>query len=226
MDILCRLAVPVRADEHCPPIERPKRSVAVTFDDGLTSFADNAWPELEKRGIPATVFVVADKVGIVPDWVSYKPGLMPTERTLSLDQLRQLPWSVTIGSHSLTHQMLTTLSETESRHELQASRRRLEAMLQRRIDLFSFPYGECSDRLVDQCRQAGYTRVFTSLPRLAFSDPEEFVTGRIDVQPTEWSIEFRLKTVGAYRWLPYAFSFKRVVLRALMPLNRWNVELD
>jgi peptidoglycan/xylan/chitin deacetylase (PgdA/CDA1 family) len=212
LDILGRLAVPVRADSRCRTTGT-KGCVAVTFDDGLTSFAENAWPELDKRGIPAAVFVVADTIGKVPDWVNYTPGSMPTERTLSLDQLRSLPDSVMIGSHSLTHQLLTDLCEADSFHEIQASRCRLESVLQRRIDLFSFPYGECSDELIEQCERAGYARVFTSLPQLAFSQPDEFVTGRVDVQPTEWSIEFRLKVVGAYRWLPYAFDVKRAILQ-------------
>jgi peptidoglycan/xylan/chitin deacetylase (PgdA/CDA1 family) len=33
------------------------RSVLVTFDDGYRDFADNAWPILERQGIPVTLFV-------------------------------------------------------------------------------------------------------------------------------------------------------------------------
>lgn len=223
MDLLCRLAQPVRADVRAP-LGPSGRHVAVTFDDGLTSFVDIAWPELEKRGIPATVFVVAARIGSPPAWANYKPGSRPTERTLSLDQLRQLPDAVIVGSHSLTHQMLTDVSAAESRHEIHESRGQLEAMLGRRIGLFSFPYGERSDDLIEQCRTAGYERVFTNLPLLAFSKPDEFVTGRVDVQPTDWPIEFRLKVVGAYRWLPYAFALKRALSRAFTGDRRRNLQ--
>jgi len=36
--------------------------------------------------------------------------------------------------------------------------------------------------------------------------------GRVRVDPTDSPIEFRLKLLGAYRWLPLAFSWKRRLL--------------
>jgi peptidoglycan/xylan/chitin deacetylase (PgdA/CDA1 family) len=35
----------------------PRRAVLVTFDDAYRDFVDNAWPILQRRGIPATLFV-------------------------------------------------------------------------------------------------------------------------------------------------------------------------
>ncbi|HEV2395325.1 MAG TPA: hypothetical protein VGS27_00100, partial [Candidatus Sulfotelmatobacter sp.] len=66
-----------------------------------------------------------------------------------------------------------------------------------------------NQRLLDICRATGYRRVFTILPRLAFSSPQEFATGRVAVDPTDWPLEFRLKLLGAYQWLPYGISAKR-----------------
>jgi peptidoglycan/xylan/chitin deacetylase (PgdA/CDA1 family) len=40
------------------PLERPL--AAVTFDDGYSDMRDHAWPLLQKKGIPAALFVVAD----------------------------------------------------------------------------------------------------------------------------------------------------------------------
>ena len=59
------------------------------------------------------------------------------------------------------------------------------------------------------CREAGYEGLFAILPELAFTDPQEFVTGRVGVNPSDWALEFRLKILGAYRWLPIVFSWKR-----------------
>ena len=48
-------------------------------------------------------------------------------------------------------------------------------------------------RLVRECREAGYERVFTIAPSLGLREPDEFETGRVAVDPTDWPIEFRLK---------------------------------
>jgi hypothetical protein len=54
MDIVLRCATPVRADSDAP-LTGSENYVAVTFDDGLTSFLENALPELEIRKIPAAL---------------------------------------------------------------------------------------------------------------------------------------------------------------------------
>jgi peptidoglycan/xylan/chitin deacetylase (PgdA/CDA1 family) len=100
------------------------------------------------------------------------------------------------------------LPEEQARVELFDSRNKLRTLLNRDITLFSFPYGATSQRLVDLCREAGYERVFTIIPTLALSDPCEFITGRIAVDPTDWPVEFRLKLLGAYQWLPKIFKLK------------------
>jgi glycosyltransferase involved in cell wall biosynthesis len=57
-------------------------------------------------------------------------------------------------------------------------------------------------------KEAGYQRVFTVEPVTAFSEPSEYVTGRVPVDPTDWPIEFRLKMLGAYRWLAPVFEWR------------------
>lgn len=209
MDMLLRWTKPVAADrmEACQPGER---CVAVTFDDGLESVAENALPELERRKIPASIFVVVQSLGKYPIWMSDSPFSAPTERVISLEQLRELPSElVTIGSHSLTHPKLSELDLAEARREIRDSRTQLRNILGRDVLLFAFPYGAFNETLVEHCREAGYERVFTTLPTLTLTDPGAFAFGRVTVEPTDWPVEFRLKIRGAYRWLPSAFALKR-----------------
>lgn len=209
MDMLLRCAKPVASNytETCSPGER---CVAVTFDDGLESVIENALPELERRSIPSTIFVVPESLGKFPIWMAGPSPSNNPGRVMSLGQLRNLRGSlVTVGSHSLTHPNLSKIAIAEAREQIFRSRALLTEMLGKEVLLFSFPYGAFNQELVSCCREAGYERVFTSLPILALTKPDEFVLGRVGVEPTDWPIEFRLKLAGAYRWLPAAIEMKR-----------------
>ena len=209
MDLLVRWAKPVAANrtEVCQPGEK---CVAITFDDGLDSIVENALPELQRRKIPATMFIVVQSLGRYPIWMPAPPDSLHGERVISLEQLRKLPSDlVTIGSHSLTHPNLCDLDAAEARTEIRNSRTELSEILGKDVLLFSFPYGAFNETLVRFCRDAGYERVFTTLPNPALIVPGEFILGRVAVEPTDWLLEFRLKIAGAYRWLPAAFALKR-----------------
>ena len=213
MDTLLRWATPVSADFKSIPADGTP-CAAVTFDDGLQSFALNALPELEKRDIPASLFVVAGKLGCYPDWSErVRTQTSYREPMLTEQELRQIPGSITIGSHTLTHPVLTQIGEAEARQQLIDSRIQLQNILGREVTLFSFPHGAFNDDLIESARAAGYERVFTIQPKLGF--PDEFVIGRVSVDPADWRLEFLLKLCGAYRWLAPASTLKRKVFKSL-----------
>jgi len=206
MDQLLSYAKPIAANEAAQ-LQPGTRHAAVTFDDGFKNFYECALPELVKRGIPATMFVITDVIG-----KAFGPAGYP-EEVMSLEQIRALPENlVTIGSHTMTHPLLPSINLDEAKREIALSRAKLEEQLHRSIVLFSFPYGGFNQKLVELCQEAGYQRVFSTLPHFAFKEPKEFVTGRVRVDPTDWPLEFRLKLAGAYRWLPWAFELKRKAL--------------
>lgn len=184
-------------------------SVAITFDDALESFAENAVPVLQQLNIPATVFVVTDALGSRPAWgESYYD---PEERVMSDEQLLNLPSLISVGSHTLTHPNLVALSEEVAAREITESRKKLESLLQRPIATFSFPHGKFSGSTVRQCREAGYERVFTIEPALLSADQPEFVAGRVAADPWDWGLEFRLKIRGAYCWERGSRAAKRKI---------------
>lgn len=212
MDILTRLTEPVKLDVHSA-LDEGVRYSAVTFDDGLQSILENAIPELRKRNIPATLFITSGSLGRAPEWWPELSQDESNDSVVSAEQLQQLPKDlVTVGSHTITHPMLPYLSEQEAKRELLGSRIELEQLLKCKITLFSFPFGAFNNDLVQWAREAGYERVFTSQPTLAFPNSKQFVTGRVPADPTDLPLEFRLKLLGAYRWLPYAIIFKRWIL--------------
>jgi len=212
MDDLLRFAEPTTAARRSP-LGSGKHYAVVTFDDAYQNIVVNALPALQTRRIPASVFVVPDMLGRTTHLSDTSTSSSDDRKVMAIEDLQSLSsdW-VTIGSHSLTHPYLTTLSPKEALHELTESRRVLEEALHRPVGLFCFPYGACSEELFRLCRHVGYDRVFTTIPQFAFSDSSEFVTGRVRVDPTDWRLEFRLKLLGAYRWLPLAWGIKRRIL--------------
>lgn len=118
----------------------PRRSVAITFDDGYRSVLTRALPVLEARGWPFTVFVNTDAID--EGYGGY----------LSWDELRTLAErGASIGNHSVTHAHLVRRQEgeTESRWrrrvagEIDGATERLEAEVgDALIPAFAYPYGE------------------------------------------------------------------------------------
>jgi peptidoglycan/xylan/chitin deacetylase (PgdA/CDA1 family) len=200
MDDLLRLAKPVPAGLYGLP-DSPAHYCAVTFDDGFVSVLENALAELELRNIPATFFVPTGCLGCPPAWVKADSPARH-QRVLSAEQLAGLKDHrlLRIGSHSISHTNFLKLDSAQARHELEQSKAQLEAILGRKIGLFSFPHGECDAATIALARAAGYDRVFTINPRNAFTSADNFVQGRVLVDPADWPLEYRLKLLGAYRW--------------------------
>src|SRR3954451_5696930 len=140
-----------------------RRTLAVTFDDGLRSVLERAFPLLEQLGLPATVFVPTDLVGVkeplswggVERWGggSYEQELHP----LDWDELRRLHaagWE--IGSHTRTHARLTPLDDALLADELAGSRERLSAELGAPCRTLAYPFGEADERVIAAAGAAGY----------------------------------------------------------------------
>jgi len=69
-------------------------------------------------------------------------------------ELRSLdPAVITIGSHSMTHPVLPSLSEPDIEIELRESRRILEAKLDRPVEYFSYPNGDLDWRTLAVARR-------------------------------------------------------------------------
>lgn len=151
----------------------------VTFDDAFQSVADNAVPLLESYRIPFTCFVATDFIG--------KSGY------LSLSSLRELADNdlCTIGSHTLTHPLLSACDQEQSRNEIETSREKLQEILGRPVDLFAYPYGSfyaCSKINIEHARSAGYEFAFSTVNRPVGNLKKEnrWYLPRINVIESNW----------------------------------------
>jgi peptidoglycan/xylan/chitin deacetylase (PgdA/CDA1 family) len=81
--------------------------------------------------------------------------------TMDWDDLRSLDCDlITVGSHTLSHPILTSLNADEMELEIAESRRCLEQQLQRKADFFCYPngaYGKRAYQLVQKTYRAAVT---------------------------------------------------------------------
>lgn len=133
----------------------PERFAVLTFDDGLQDFLTGAFPILDAFGFPATLYVVAGRIGSSSVWLG---PLGEGERPmLDADQLRHLAQSgIEIGGHSMTHPELDALSLADARAEITESRRVLEDILGSPVVSFAYPHGYNSRITRRIVAEAGY----------------------------------------------------------------------
>lgn len=130
--------------ENLLRVPETERRIAITFDDGYKDNLTVALPLLEKYDLPMTLFVAA--------------GFIGRDNFLSAEDLRTLARHrlVTIGSHGLSHPHFTELSEAEARFELTESKRQLEEITGKKIDLLAWSYGDCNPALERLSAECGY----------------------------------------------------------------------
>lgn len=92
------------------------------------------------------------------------PVLPPADcRAATWDQIREMAGGgIEIGSHTVTHPILTHLSSKPLEDELRNSRNRLEQELDREIALFCYPNGDYNVRVRDGVARAGYRVAVTT----------------------------------------------------------------
>lgn len=215
MKTLIKLAQPISA-VRCQELFRGTY-IALTFDDAFSSFVRNAWPILRDLRIPVTVFVPTSYLGRQSAWVDYGGDNPVGEEVMSAKTLLEIAADelLDIGSHTATHADLVNLTDETVRQELKASRETLETMLGREIDSISFPYGSFGDRELRFAREAGYRYQFSVLPRRSSAVYCEGLIGRVSVHATDSAAEFRLKVLGAYRWVGIASDLKHRIREIL-----------
>lgn len=136
---------------------------AVTFDDGYASQLASAVPVLLDERIPATFFVLADRLGGRARWAreSREALPVPNERLLAEEDVRRLAeLGFEVGSHGSTHASLAE-PDVNLQREVADSRRRLQDIVGRKVRAFAYPYGQHTPAAVDAVRRAGYEAAFT-----------------------------------------------------------------
>ena len=131
----------------------PPRAVVLTFDDGAESSFSVALPELRKRNLRGTFFIVTGLVGVDEAHRRVEGGV----RYLVWPEVVALARAgMEIGSHSVDHARLADLPAERIREELVESKRALEQHLGTPVEFFAYPFNAVRSPVRAAIIAAGY----------------------------------------------------------------------
>ena len=136
-----------------------KKQIVLTFDDIFESAFINAFPLLEERGIPYTVFISSEYID--------KPSFVTAS---NIEQLKSSALC-TIGFHGEKHLMMRGLSDNEIAQV--TSQKRFESEFNVKCEAFAFPYGS-----IYACPKRAYKEVFKNSYRYVFSTVNSSTTSK------------------------------------------------
>jgi len=156
--------------------------ILLTFDDGFANNFGNALPVLRAHGAPALFFVSTQHVIDPHDWLGFVrdqvrgswgsiesvPPAIAADwyDGLSLDEIRACAADplLTIGSHGVTHAVLTECTTERVASVLADSKRYLEEASGQPVEYFAYPKGLYDAGAVRLVEAAGYRAAFTIDP--------------------------------------------------------------
>ena len=180
----------------------PSRCVALAFDDGLLDNYTHVFPLLLQYGMRATFYVVPG-YDRVTRWVAPQtgrwsdlpaPGFTIPFASMGTDQRRELArHGMEIGSHSLTHRMLTRVPRDELIREVRDSKEVIEQELGTSVKTFCYPRGRFKPVVVRAVRNAGYLGACSTLPGYYRAGLPRYVLPRFLVEDADY---FRAVLLG------------------------------
>lgn len=190
-----------------------KRYTVITFDDGYADFYSHAFPELNRWGFTATVFLPTAYIGRVPTQFCGKD-------CLTWGQIRELRrCGISFGSHTVTHTRLSSLDAASMNSEIASSKQTIDDNLGESIDSFAYPFAfpEANTSFIrilrDTLVTSGYSNGVST--RIGTARPEDdcYFLRRLPINSSDDSRLFRVKLQGGYNWL-HAVQRASKVLRA------------
>jgi peptidoglycan/xylan/chitin deacetylase (PgdA/CDA1 family) len=176
----------------------PRGMAALTFDDGFTGVLEHAVPELQRHGMPMTVFLVAQTLtdeGLGAWWVRTPPPWPLT--TLTVEEVLHLrDVGIDLQSHSWAHQDLPELDEDACEQDLRNSREFLEDLLHAPVPYLAYPRGLHDEKVRRAAGRAGYSHGF-ALPESP-EEVDEYAVPRVGIHRGNGTRTLALKAQRRY----------------------------
>ena len=155
----------------------PSKPIVLTFDDGYADFYTTALPILRSHEFTAVSYVVSGFIG----WQYYMSAAQIVEAQNA---------GIEIGSHTVGHVNLTSVSNDWLRYQLVASKRALETLLGRSVVSFCYPSGRFGAREMAAVQAVGYQSATTTMGGTWHSLRDRYAWTRVRVSGGENLTDF------------------------------------
>jgi len=185
-----------------------KAMIAVTFDDGYTSWHEIAAPVLEDLHIPATFFVCSGFIGLhgeeekqfIRKCLRRQQDVKSLTKT-QLSDLANCPL-FKIGGHTVHHIDLGQCGDKERfEFEIHGDRQRLQDWTGKAIRWFAYPFGmkhHISDAAIEVVEKARFMGAFTLIPQFLDEYTDRFRIGRDGFDVEDSGVLWRAWLQGGY----------------------------
>lgn len=177
----------------------PKKSIAITFDDGYEDNFTNAFPILQKYNVKSTIYLVVDRHN--REWSSKRKsknntGELVKEPKLTDSQVKTMIESglLEIGSHTITHDNLSNISQKQKHDEIYKSKTIIEENFNIECNSFCYPFGIIDINDWKLVKEAGYTNATTTekgIDNLQTINP--YLISRVTISGKDNFYAFKLK---------------------------------
>ena len=188
----------------------PDYSVVLMFDDGFKDFFSVVASELQRRKLPATIFVITD--------YTTDPVALNGEEYLTWEEIEALAAvGVQIGSHTCTHPRLLDLPPHDIIRELANSKGAILSHVGQTDVALSYPFGQSSERISKIARSLGYCCAITGDLGPNSPGDDAFRLKRTVISSRDDVASFAARISGLTWWFS---ALRRLFRRPLKELNK------
>lgn len=186
--------------------------VAITFDDGYLDNLNVALPVLEKYQLPATIYVTSEFASQSRSHYRY-----PNEAErlhMNWDEITELSKHplITIGSHTVSHPMLSELDQDTALREIRISKMEIEKHIGQPVQEFCYPSGNFTWREEQMAKDCEYTCAVTVKPGVNRPGKSLFTLRRTEITDKDNSTAFPAKMDGALDLVHRLLDLRREVI--------------
>jgi len=190
----------------------PRGAVWLSFDDGCKELLANVLPLVRREKIPITLFIptgIVEGAGLFP-WLHHERSVRPdgasapvncVRDSLTVAELKHVASypEATIGSHTVTHSLTTSLGEEQVRVELLECKRSIESWIRAGVKYFSYPEGRSDGRERQFLAEFDYRLAVTTENAFVTRETDPYLVPRFSVADEIFFPEAICNMVGVWR---------------------------